>query len=183
MNDLVIRAKQFAHDAHDSIKQRRKYSDLPYWVHTDQVAWIVSFFTRDKEVIAASHLHDVVEDVDKEPYTIVDIALQFGGNVAIMVRELTDVYTSKAFPKINRAERKGLEAIRLGTISNKSKTIKLADLLSNGFSIAANDKGFAKVFLNEKKRDLPYLKGGNPILWYAVKVMIFFETFWLTIKK
>ncbi len=53
----------FARRAHDSINQRRKYSDEPYYVHVERVAKLISTVTDNEEVIAAGLLHDVLEDV------------------------------------------------------------------------------------------------------------------------
>lgn len=183
---FLERAKKFAHDGHNSINQTRKYGNKsPYWVHTDEVARIVSLFTKDKNVIAAAHFHDLVEDVyPKNPnYSIVDIALNFGGDVAKYVTELTDVYVSEKFPDLNRKRRKELEAIRLGQISNESKLIKLADLFSNTRSIVFHDRDFAKVYLKEKARVLKYIKVPNKILWNIVYAQLKLAELYLWVFK
>ena len=61
--NLIEKAKQFAHEAHDSIGQKRKYSGEPYWVHTDAVAEKVAAIGGTEVMVAAAHLHDVLEDV------------------------------------------------------------------------------------------------------------------------
>jgi guanosine-3',5'-bis(diphosphate) 3'-pyrophosphohydrolase len=161
--NLIERAKQGSHEAHDSIKQVRKYSGEPYWTHTDKVAAIVATVTSDEEVIAAAHLHDVLEDVapTKPEYDRNWIQRWFGSRVLALVLDLTDVYTREAFPDKNRAERKQLERERIGAIPAEAKTIKLADLLDNTASIAEHDKDFAQVYLREKLELLPYLSDGN----------------------
>ena len=65
--DVVSRAAAFAKAAHESIDQRRKYSNAPYIVHPEAVARTVSSVTDDVATIAAAWLHDVVEDT---PVTI-----------------------------------------------------------------------------------------------------------------
>ncbi len=162
MTNLIQRAKDFAHSAHDSIGQKRKYTGEPYWVHTDEVAEIVSGVTSNDEVIAAAHLHDTMEDVNES--LVIDISKQFGYQVAIYVRELTDVYTSERYPDMNRAARKQLEAERLGTISAEAQTIKVADLIDNTVSIVQHDAGFAKTYLKEKELLLAKLTKANPVL-------------------
>jgi len=170
---LREKAKQFAHEAHDSIGQKRKYNDEPYWVHTDAVAeTVASVLPSDEEAIAAAHLHDVVEDVfplNKE-YSIFRITREFGERVAQLVTELTDVYTKEAWPKLNRATRKSLERERVAKISVTGKTIKLADFLDNTASIVKDDKDFAQVYLKEKLALLPYLSDGNPQLLQRVSM-------------
>lgn len=186
---LIEKAREFAHAAHDSIGQVRKYTGEPYWVHTDEVASLVSNVTLGAEtpndesipevaenhyriMIAAAHLHDILEDVDKFPYEIVTISKTFGHEVAILVRELTDVFTSEKYPDMNRASRKEMEADRLSTISADAQTIKVADLLSNTKSIVDNDPGFAKTYLKEKEYLLSKLTKANPILLERAKIQL-----------
>jgi (p)ppGpp synthase/HD superfamily hydrolase len=162
---LVYKAQAFAHAAHDSTKQVRKYSGLPYWVHTDEVAEIVSSVTNDPEIIAAAHLHDVLEDVNIPPYTAEDILNQFGRRVLSFVEDLTDVYVKENYPDFNRSQRKELESIRLSKIRPDSQTIKYCDFLSNTADIISNDPGFAKVYLREKQAILRIMNKGNQELY------------------
>lgn len=169
--NLIEKARDYAHRAHDSIGQVRKYTGEPYWVHTDEVASIVESVTTDESMIAAAHLHDVLEDVPvdyvDDPFSSADLRREFGHKVYELVRDLTDVYVSQLLPGKNRAERKELERLRLYRISPEAKTIKLADLLSNTASITAHDPDFAKVYLEEKRLLLPMLVDGNKVLWNA----------------
>lgn len=170
----IEHAQAFAHKAHDSIKQVRKYTGEPYWVHTDDVANIVEnlpFSPVDsigerEDMVCAAHLHDVIEDVMPiNPYfDLYLISHHFGEHVAKLVNDLTDVYTKEAWPDLNRKQRKIHERERLGKTSPLAKTIKLADLISNTKSIIENDKDFANLYLREKFALLPYLSEGNPIL-------------------
>lgn len=160
-------AQAFAHEAHDRIGQKRKYSGQPYWIHTDHVAAIVAGVGGTEDMIIAAHLHDVLEDVTpKYPgYSEGQIEVQFGANVLQLVKELTDEFTKESYPNLNRAERKALEKERIRKISPAAKTIKLADFLDNTASIAEHDKDFAKVYLREKLAVLPYLLEGNADLF------------------
>lgn len=185
--DKILTAQAFAHEAHDSIKQVRKYSGEPYWVHTDAVARIVAeamtpemqargltkyrdFIITPPEIvedmICTAHLHDVLEDVTPiNPfYNYSLIENIFGIRVADMVVELTDVFTKEAYPKINRAERKRLECDRISRDSAASQTVKTGDLLHNTDSILSEDPGFAKTYLKEKAALLPVLRYANPFL-------------------
>lgn len=173
---LIEKAQAIAHEAHDSILQKRKYSNEPYWVHTDEVARIVTEVLKQKnggvlsdsdaEIVQAAHLHDIFEDVTPKNtfYSFDFILKEFGRRVYNLVRELTDVYTKENYPASNRAMRKKEELARIYKISNEGKTIKLADVISNTASIVENDKDFAKVYLREKLDLLPALVGGDSTL-------------------
>jgi (p)ppGpp synthase/HD superfamily hydrolase len=169
--NFIEQARKFAHEAHDSIGQKRKYSGEPYWVHTDEVADIVAKYCADEpnlnELIAAANSHDVLEDVyPKNPfYGPTEISNRFGANVYKIVHELTDVYTKENYPKLNRRERKALEAQRIAKISNGAKMIKLADLISNSKDILRQDPAFARVYLAEKLVLLEGLEGVNQELF------------------
>jgi guanosine-3',5'-bis(diphosphate) 3'-pyrophosphohydrolase len=170
---LIAKAQEFAHDAHDSILQKRKYSNEPYWVHTDAVAAMVEQVFREanagqlsathEKAVAAAHLHDVLEDVfPKNQHFSHDLILkEFGREVLDMVKHLTDVYTKESYPSYNRAQRKKMERDRIAQLSPDIQTVKLADLICNTESIVAQDPDFAKVYLKEKFQLLPALVNGN----------------------
>lgn len=162
---LIEKARGFAHAAHDSIEQKRKYSGLPYWVHTDEVAEIVATVTDDPEVIAAAHLHDVLEDVNRPPYDLSTIIDLFGIRVGGIVLDLTDEYTKENYPALNRARRKQGEARRLADVSYDAQTIKYADFVSNSEDIIHNDPNFAKTYLQEKRAILAIMDKGHPALF------------------
>jgi (p)ppGpp synthase/HD superfamily hydrolase len=162
-------------EAHASVKHVRKYSGAPYSVHTEEVRAIVQTIYPASNpdnwpvLIAADH-HDTIEDVfPLNPYySIVWIETTFGEHgvaAAKLVWELTDQFTSEAFPKKNRAWRKAAECDRISRISVRGKDIKLSDLISNTSDIVKNDPGFAVTYLKEKYAMLQVLKDGSPILW------------------
>jgi len=147
---VVRRARLFAINAHDG--QIRKFTGEDYWHHCHRVANMVSEkIGEDHEnhdvLVAAAYLHDTLEDTET---TYCQLIKEFGGRVAWLVTELTDYYTPERFPDNNRRWRKGMEAIRLGYISDDAKTIKLCDLIDNTESIVKNDPKFAIVYLREK---------------------------------
>lgn len=144
-NWLIGKAKFVAEEAHKG--QVRKYTGEPYYTHVVSVANKVAELTDDAEMIAAALLHDTVEDSDVTNEEIYEI---FGRNVAEMVYDLTDHFTKETYPKFNRKKRKGLEAKRLGGISERAKVIKLCDLSDNTSSIIEHDPGFARVYMKEK---------------------------------
>lgn len=136
----------FATAAHKG--QFRKYTgrQVPYVTHPIAVAKAVEKAGGDKDQVTAAILHDTIEDTG---VTYEDIVIALGTTVADLVREVTDVYTSEAYPGHNRAWRKTAEADRLATISDKAKLIKRFDIADNTSSIVALDPGFATLYLKE----------------------------------
>ena len=138
----VAAAYEFAARAHSG--QKRKYTGEPYIVHPVEVATILAGIgCEDEDMLCAALLHDVVEDCEVQ---IEQIEAEFGKRVAELVWGLTD-------DKIegNRATRKRHDLERLKETSPDVKTIKCCDLVSNTRDIALHDKGFAKVYLAEKR--------------------------------
>ena len=160
----IIRAREYFHRAHDSIGQKRKYTGLPYWVHTDEVEKLVASVGADEATRIAAQGHDTLEDVttvDDSIYNLKNIVFNFGSEVGSIIVDLTDIYTSANFPNMNRAARKAAEAARLAGVSAKAQTVKLADLISNTRDIVVNDAGFAVTYLREKEVILAGLTRGN----------------------
>ena len=60
--DLVKLAREFAEHADARIGHRRKYHNLPYAAHLENVAVLVASVTDDPETLAAAWLHHVMED-------------------------------------------------------------------------------------------------------------------------
>lgn len=142
--DLVEAAALFAEHAHEG--QTRKYTGDPYFNHCKAVGESVANVTQDKRVIAAAYLHDVIEDAG---YDYIELEEVFGDFVASLVDELTDVFTSTAFPYLSRAYRKGIECQRLERISKEARLIKAWDIHDNTSTILKYDPEFAKVYLRE----------------------------------
>lgn len=148
--------------------QKRKYTNEPYYNRLYQVAELVSHLSNDENLLIEIALcHDLFEDT-KCNYNDLFTALLKSGyssvntlKISSCVRELTDVFTSKAFPYLNRKIRKELEGLRLATISVDSQTVKYADLINNTSSIVEHDKDFAKVYFKEKKVVLDNMRRGN----------------------
>lgn len=143
--------------------QVRKYTGEPYWYHLVEVAEILESVGLGKlQLIALGH--DLLEDTDCTEDDIRS-ALDFDYQTKIWVingiKQLTDVYTSKDYPDINRKQRKWMECNRLKGISVDCQNVKYADLISNTRSIAQHDPNFAKVYLNEKRDILIHLNKGD----------------------
>jgi (p)ppGpp synthase/HD superfamily hydrolase len=68
--------------------QTRKVFNYPYITHLVSVAWILSEWTDDEDVLVAGLLHDVLEDT--EGYGYDNIAADFGTKVASIVAEVSE---------------------------------------------------------------------------------------------
>lgn len=115
-------------------------------------------------MLMAALLHDVVEDCNVTPE---QIQSEFGEDVTWLVEDLTD-------DKIegNRAARKAHEVKRIAKISDRAKTIKCADLISNTRDIAMHDQGFAKLYLKEKRAVLEVLTGAEETILRAAWLVL-----------
>lgn len=153
----IEKAKKFAAWAHSD--QKRKYSNEPYIMHPIAVAKIVASVPHTTDMIVAAYLHDVCEDCDVD---LGDIRENFGDSVTALVEMLTNVATLEDG---NRATRCEINNLHTETISAAAKTVKLADCIHNCLDIQRQDKKFAVTYFEEKRNLLPYLLGGDPILW------------------
>ena len=187
---MTARAYEFAKAAHGSIKQLRKYSNEPYITHLEEVCRILeSAGETDQDVLAATLLHDVIDDVfpHKPEYGPLQIKELFGDRVLEMVYDLTNVFTHENFPNINRSDRKDLEAEIISKISDNSLKIKLADMIHNSGDIVKNDPEFASIYLKEIRKILdlltPRMKASSNslllTLWHKTKSQIeYYESEW-----
>ena len=132
---------EFARVSHEG--QVRKYTGEDYIVHPMAVADMVERHGGSEVQVCAALLHDVVEDTT---VTFDDIRDNFGGDIAIMVRWLTD--TSQPSDG-NRRIRKGIDAKRLAEAPAEAQFVKLADLIDNSSTIFRFDKPFSKQFHKE----------------------------------
>lgn len=166
MSALIKLAAVFAQNAHESIDQRRKYSNEPYIVHPKSVAAIVATVTDDVPMICAAWLHDVVEDT---PVTLEDVHREFGNEIAELVDDLTDV----AKPEDgNRATRLAIDREHTKNASQRAKTVKLADVIDNLTGIVEADRGFAKKFVLEKQELLTVLTEGDSVLYQRAETLV-----------
>lgn len=68
--------------------QKRKGTPLPYIIHPYSVAFILSDYTNDEDIIVAGLLHDVLEDVPN--YSGDDMKKEFGEKVYKIVKEVSE---------------------------------------------------------------------------------------------
>jgi len=149
-------------------EQVRKYTGEPYWHHLLSVATIVSEY--EPTAIEIALCHDLFEDTNcsqDELFTHLCLCgydSDSNDNIIDAVIELTDEFTNDGYPSLNRKKRKSEEAKRLGGISSIAQSVKYADLIDNTSSIVQHDKGFAKIYLEEKKEILSLMRSGHPDL-------------------
>jgi (p)ppGpp synthase/HD superfamily hydrolase len=115
--------------------QTRKGDGSPYISHPFSVALILSRYTQDENVICAGLLHDTLEDV--EGYTFQDLNNEFGDEVAIIVRGVTEEKepASKVEKKATWNKRKIAYLENLVKGSKESLMVSCADKIHNLQSI------------------------------------------------
>ena len=162
---LIQKARRFAKLAHalvlnsqDQLGQRRKGTNEPYTKHLFEVARLVAESGGDEAQVAAAWLHDVVEDT---PVPLSHVRMVFGPDVAELVQELTDKFTKHNYPGLNRQQRKAKELERLSNISDRAKTIKYADFVSNLESVSVLGPSFSEVYTQEVAGALSRMQGGD----------------------
>ncbi|MBY0561497.1 MAG: HD domain-containing protein [Hyphomicrobium sp.] len=163
---MICKADAFAAGAHAGVRQKRKYTGEPYIVHPREVADIVSEVTSNPYIVAAALLHDVLEDTG---VTKADLEAEFGGIIANLVDQVTDVSKPEDG---NRAARKLKDRVHLSLASEEAQTIKLADLISNTRTIVAHDGDFAATYMLEKRQLLVVLGKGNVKLWQDANALV-----------
>ena len=71
-------------------KNQTRKDGTPYIDHPFAVAFIVSRYTTDEDLIIAGLLHDVIEDVDKAEYSEAQMLKDFGPKIFRIVSDLSD---------------------------------------------------------------------------------------------
>lgn len=149
------KAQFYAKAAHMAIGQVRKYTGEPYHTHPDAVAEFVRYIGGSLNMIAAAHLHDVIEDTE---ITEEDLLQDFSKEVVDLVVWLSDLQTLDVG---NRKIRKYNERCKLAKAPAEAQTIKLADLIHNSYSITAHDPEFSIIYLKEMRATLSVMAKGD----------------------
>jgi (p)ppGpp synthase/HD superfamily hydrolase len=141
---LVRAAADLATSAHAG--QARKYGGGPYVEHPRRVAARVAAWPgATPEMVAAAHLHDVLEDTR---VTAAEIAAATSPAVAALVEHLTN----RSKPSgASRAERKRLDRERLRATPPAARVIKLCDRLDNLGEMARAPRDFLRTYLAESQ--------------------------------
>jgi (p)ppGpp synthase/HD superfamily hydrolase len=123
----IMAAARFAAEKHAQQKRKGENGE-PYFNHLLEVAELIGASSRDLDVelMMAAFLHDTVEDTG---VTLVELAKNFGQDVAALVAEVTD---DKSLAKETR---KQLQVQTAHKKSARAQTLKLADKISNLRSI------------------------------------------------
>ena len=121
------KAVAFATQAHSGTERRGKA--YPYIIHPMEAVSIVATITNDPEMLAATILHDTVEDTD---VTIEQIREFFGNRVA----ELVQHETAPLDDSLTWHEKKAQQIKQLAEAPYDSKVVALGDKLSNMRGIA-----------------------------------------------
>lgn len=117
--------------------QRRKTDDIPYVTHPYAAAFIISQHTQDEDIIVATILHDVIEDV--AGYSSADMARDFGKRVASLVLQVSE---PEKIPNMSQADERATWEVRkshfinhLRKASPDALMIVAADKLHNMISM------------------------------------------------
>ena len=123
---ILEKAIIFAAERHEGMF--RKASDVPYIVHPLEAVSIAAGITSDKEVLAATVLHDVVEDT---PTTMDDIVAIFGTRIAMLIDSDNEDKMMDIPPSESWEQRKVATIKYFESASRDEKILLLADKLSN----------------------------------------------------
>ncbi len=113
-------------------KQKRKGKlGVPYISHPYSVAWILSNYSQDEDVIVAGLLHDVLEDV--EGYNYDDLLRDFGDRVAQIVKGVSEEKIESAGDDAETAWKKRKLAYLAGLESGSKESLLVcaADKIHN----------------------------------------------------
>lgn len=86
LTSKIEKALNLAAQKHDC--QIRKSSKLPFIIHPVSVMIILSQYTEDENILVASLLHDILEDV--EDYNYQDLKKDFGEKIAQIVEGVSE---------------------------------------------------------------------------------------------
>lgn len=124
----IEKAINFASTKH--LGQKRKADLLPFVVHPISVAWIVSEYTKDENVVVAALLHDTLEDVPG--FKAEEISKEFGLRVLKIVLEVTEIKTKERHDSLSSWEKRKYEyLINLKTASQDALLVCAADKIHN----------------------------------------------------
>lgn len=118
---------------------RKTDENIPYSSHVVAVAWILSEYTNDEDIIVAGLLHDVLEDVPREQYDEEKMREDFGDEVTDMVKEVSedkDASITKKEEKATWIERKRKYLDNLKNDSYGALMVCSADKIHNLRSMA-----------------------------------------------
>ncbi len=129
LTDKIQKALNLAANKHNS--QMRKSSGHPYIVHPFSVVIILSEYTVDEDILTASLLHDLLEDV--EGYEYEDLEREFGKRVADIVQGVSEDadFNNGETDEETWQERKDSYLVNLENDSQESLLVCAGDKIHN----------------------------------------------------
>lgn len=156
LSPLIKNALYFSAQAHDG--QYRKGGKVPYVVHPVLVAMVVSEYTESEEVIAASLLHDVLEDCTSVSRD--NVHKEFGESVCALVEEVS--FLGEGGEGWEEKKKGYMEKIK--SISEDGLLIVAADKMTN-------IKSYYEALLKEPEKVLSLFKATpEQYRWYYEEV-------------
>ena len=163
--NVIEKAIEFAVKAHAGAL--RKGTNLPYILHPMEAAAIAAQLTDDQEVIAATVLHDTIEDTET---TVEDIRKEFGARVAELVSSNTENKRRELPAADTWLIRKQETIEHLKTASRAVKTVVFADKLSNLRAMVTDYISEGETFWNRFE-----MKDPHKHVWYYGAMIESFE--------
>ena len=142
-----------------------KRSGQPYFNHLTVVAELAAPLVSMGYEIGICH--DLLEDTSVTENEFLKALNSFGYNdldavyISGTVIELTDVFTSDAYPKLSKMRRKEKEVERLAGISSVAQTVKYCDLMDNIKWVMQYDLKHASKYLLKKRMLLSAMCKGD----------------------
>jgi (p)ppGpp synthase/HD superfamily hydrolase len=134
--------------------QRIKKTGQPYFTHLVAVAEMAASVTFLGFEIGLCH--DLLEDTGTTAGELLVALRRFNYDakkaayITLRVAELTDVFTSAAYPGLSKGARKEKEALRLYGVSAGAQTVKYCDLIDNIKWVLKHDQKHAAGYLQKK---------------------------------
>lgn len=151
--------------------QARKYTGEPYYTHLLRVAEIVSKYSKSDMEVEIALCHDLLERThctkQELALKLIDIGYELFSRSKVLkgVYDLTNHYTSEAYPTYERKQRKQLEAERMCDIQFFSQTVKYAEIIDNLQSIIEHDPEFAQTYVQEILTYIDVINEGDEKLY------------------
>ncbi|MFA5827758.1 MAG: HD domain-containing protein [Candidatus Shapirobacteria bacterium] len=145
--------------------QVRQGDNLPFIVHLLEVAWVLSNYSNDENVIVAGLVHNVVNNVDD--YSFVDIKNDFGELVMAMVFDVSEDKEagSELKGQASWEERKNKYLQHAETMSQEAMLICAADKIVTLTVISNSMKTTGKELWNKMG------VASNKLFWFYGEIL------------